>query len=257
MERLAGIKKFVDYSRGNLVSQDANVPVDLIFRSDNLFGPNLDLGNRQMQLGWNSVGIFEATANGLKLCELYKQGKTDVSISAGASFTQVATRAVHSCTFAHIYGGSFHILAHLDLSYLDWGYDKISGFIDAQKLRAAGLCSRLHGREEIAFSDKLKKICVDGYNEFYRHTGDEENFPGFNGTEAEVNRRLQSFYMTDKHSHLEIGISCERDGVRLFGDFTDLNGYDETSSAPTKLFSDEDELLKIKISNQGGCCVVA
>lgn len=204
--------------------------------------PTKNLEGGCMQLGWNTVGIFDSRAGQLLLVKLYEYGNNNRSILEGMNFNQAVTRAVHSCTFAHVRIGGYHILAHLDEDCLEWGMGLISDFKNLVNLPAFGFCSHIFGGAENRFSDELHTLCGDRYSEIFRHNN---NFNFHRLDENDKKALERDLYAVNRCGHLEIGLSCERHGIVLFGDITNVsNGIGQTQ-VPTRLFENWEQLSNI------------
>ncbi|MDE7401252.1 MAG: hypothetical protein K2N17_04280, partial [Clostridia bacterium] len=207
---------------------------------------NPNLANGCMQLGWNTVGIFEATGTRLRLIGLYtpQRNAGNYGVKEGMEFTQVTTRAVHSCTFAHVIAGTYHVLAHLDEDCLKFGIDIIESFLYGNKLVAGGFCSHFYGDAENKFSGKLRELCGGNYSELLRHKN-------INNVLIKLEKADHNFYRTNAFGHMEIGLSCERHGIVLFGDITNtsnsVSSHGKILEVQTRLFESREELIGINL----------
>ncbi len=242
MQRLKGLNGYARYAGNRLICDARGAEIISLFTWQNRFDHNENLGGGCMQLGWNTVGIFDSRAGRLMLVKLYKNNVIDQSIAAGTEFNQVATRAVDTCTFVHVIIGGYHILAHLDVDSLCWGYRVISQFKDLIKLPAAGLCSHIYAGTENRFSVSLSQLCEGRCAEIYRHNNNF-NFRALNEDDMEALQR--DLYLVNKYGHMEIGLSCEQNGIVLFGDITNNSNNYRRLDVPTRLFESRIQLLNI------------
>ncbi|MCH5165046.1 MAG: hypothetical protein J1G01_01425 [Clostridiales bacterium] len=234
---LKGLEDKAEYRDGNLVCK--NVSLSSLFYSND-FRYNIDLEDGCFQFGWDSLCIFEEEDTGFRLMKqiCYKH---NVDIPDIKHFTQVVTRAVETCTFAHITVGNIHILAHLDDNQLERGYYDIAAEVTAAKIKCnengvIGFCSRINCEDEAKFSKDLKDLCKKEYNELIRHPGDKSNWPT---DEKTLNSKLLG--------HLEIGLCRENGNVILFGDITDISDIDnKTMSKPSRHFIGQEQLFAVK-----------
>lgn len=215
----------------------------MTFSSEKLT-PTKNLEGGCMQLGWNTVGIFEEYGAGLHLIEMavYKGDASHVGELERVIFTQVTTRAVDSCTFAHVKVGGYHILAHLDVNYLEAGKHTIENFIRRRNLPAFGFCSHIFGGAENRFSDELHTLCGDRYSEIFRHNN---NFNFHRLDENDKKALERDLYAVNRYGHMEIGLSCERHGIVLFGDITNVSNGIGQIQVPTRLFENWEQLSNI------------
>lgn len=232
MEFLYGLDDKAEYRNNKLVSKINNDIVSLFNDIDMRF--SADLRDGYLQFGWDAVGVFQEVNMGFNLTEL-KCYQQKVDLPEHKPYSQVVTRAVETCTFAHIIVGNIHILAHLDDNQLDEGYADIAQQVTAAKIKCnengvIGFCSRIYGEKENDFSDKLRALCNNNYVELLRHRGDGKNWDNL------------AHY--DLFGHFEIGLSRENGNVVLFGDITDLSrsGFE----APTMRFRNQMELFGAK-----------
>lgn len=243
-ERLVNVEKLAKYENGNttLRSYLAGHDIFKLFCA-NTFACNRNLDNGCMQLGWNTVGIFEATGTRLRLMGLYtpQRNAGNYGVKEGMEFTQVTTRAVHSCTFAHVIAGTYHVLAHLDEDCLKFGIDIIESFLYGNKLVAGGFCSHFYGKKENNFAYHLGKICGNSYTDYLRHK-DRNNVINLKSDAVDHN-----FYRTNSFGHMEIGLSCERRGIVLFGDITNVSNSTDQWQVQTRLFDSREELMDINL----------
>ncbi|MDE5766448.1 MAG: hypothetical protein K2I17_04710 [Clostridia bacterium] len=243
MIRLKGFGGIAKYENGNttLRSYLAGHDIFKLFCA-NTFACNRNLDNGCMQLGWNTVGIFEATGTRLRLMGLYtpQRNAGNYGVKEGMEFTQVTTRAVHSCTFAHVIAGTYHVLAHLDEDCLKFGIDLIESFLYRNYLVAGGFCSHFYGDAENKFSGKLRELCGGNYSELLRHKN-------INNVLIKIEKANDNLYQTNAFGHMEIGLSCERRGILLFGDITNVSNSTGQWQVQTRLFESREELIGINL----------
>lgn len=243
-ERIVNVERLAKYENGQLKCMVADAKVGCLFTSENFFAPNKDLEGGCMQLGWNTVGIFEEYGAGLHLIELaaYKGDASNAGELERVIFTQVTTRAVDSCTFAHVKVGRYHILAHLDVRYLERGKHLIENFIASRNLPAFAFCSHIYAREENRFSNELRQIVRQNYSEIIRHDNSVD-FRALNDGDQKL--LMKELYAVNRYGHMEIGLSCERNGIVLFGDITNNSNNHIQTQVPTRLFANWEQLSNI------------
>ncbi|MDE7395608.1 MAG: hypothetical protein K2M95_05785 [Clostridiales bacterium] len=224
MKSLKGLEGVVEYAENSLVCKLEQENAISLFHKSRMFGGNEDLQENCMQLGWKTMGVFEENDNGFTLRELLYDDKTETELK-GRRYGQVTTRAVHTCTFAYITFGNCHILGHLDDDDLDWGLRRIEEYVKHAKDDPIGFCSHIDYKTENMFSDCLRAICRKGFVELYRHRRDGKS----PSDEGELCELMQS----NLYGHMEIGLCREDDGVKLFGDITDV-------ACPIKPGADQD-----------------
>ncbi len=256
MIRLKGLEGNLKYSNDKLINLDTpKLTLGDMFNQDNYFGWNLALSDDIMQLGWNTVGVFEKTDKGLKLTQLYKLDRDKDAaknvynvkgeiVETQNDYTQVVTRAVASCTFAHLVFDKTHVIAHLDVGYLERGFNIINGLIneEAEKKSFVGFCSRIVSDEktrEEDFSNNLKELCMGGYSELIRTAGNI------------------------MCGHMEIGLNSDADGVQLFGDISLIGNLKDDQATPSICFESQKELMEADLNDlinrknsSGGGCVI-
>ncbi len=233
-ERLKDVTHLVEYASFNsrLHSLDANYDICQAFARQE-FAYNRTDDWRCMVLGWNSIGIFD---NNLKLEALYTAGYSFRGNEIPrTTYAQVVTRAVATCTFAHIRVGGYHVLAHLDDDFLEWGKNIIENFMMGRNVEKVGFCSHIKGEDEDAFSLRLRELCGENrYQERLRHR--DVNYPN---------------PVNDLYGHMEIGLGRAENGqIVLFGDITDncVEHCRDRKYSATRLFDSQEMLMRINLN---------
>lgn len=178
------------------------------------FMPNLDMGNGEYQLGWDSIVKFEDVGNAFKVLEWERKAnhfETDnenIKALVAKPFKKISTKYVQSCTYFHIYNASQHIMGHLDRSALASIDFSASIFQLNNNGTITLFCSCIATNEEIDFINKLASaVKAYGDNDVRIIRGsDESNMEGL----------------------LEVGLKKVQEENLIFGEYVKLSRVDKS-----------------------------